>query len=105
MPRKFLLQINIDDFPEALVKPPVYPEFPFTFMVAVCMPYPAYKMMRLGPFPHMVRLYITLDIFANRQVDGLDTIFRLSGGGRLSLGFTGDDDEAMVHASPVFTGV
>jgi len=67
------------------VKPPVYPEFPFTFMVAVCMPYLAIKTMRLGPFPHMARLYITLDIFANRQVDELDTIFRLQGGGRMTF--------------------
>lgn len=28
----------------------------------------------------MVRLYITLDEFANRQVEGIDTIFWLHGG-------------------------
>ena len=61
----------------------------------------------------MVRLYITLDEFANRQEEGIEMIFWLHRGrsfrhrassamGRQRLRSAGYGDETVIHASPVF---
>ena len=48
---------------------------------AVLASYPVFQSNTQGTSPpRMARLYITLDGFANRQVNEIDTVVRLSGG-------------------------